>query len=32
VGECKAAAEDSGFFFAGLLKLILDLLGHWVTF
>jgi len=25
VGECKAAEENSGFFFAGLLKLILDL-------
>jgi hypothetical protein len=32
VGECKAAVDTSGFFFAGLLKLILDLLGHWVNF
>jgi len=27
VGECKAAGGNSGFFFAGLLKLILDLSG-----
>jgi hypothetical protein len=27
VGECKAAATHSGFFFAWLMKLILDLLG-----
>jgi len=27
VGECKAAACNSGFFFAWLMKLILDLLG-----
>jgi hypothetical protein len=32
VDECKAAGINSGFFFAGLLKLILDLLGHWVAF
>jgi hypothetical protein len=25
VDECKAAGRNSGFFFAGLLKLILDL-------
>jgi hypothetical protein len=25
MAECKAAATNSGFFFAGLLKLILDL-------
>jgi len=28
MAECKAAASNSGFFFACLLKLILDLLGH----
>jgi len=27
MAECKAAAINSGFFFAGLLKLILDLSG-----
>jgi hypothetical protein len=27
MGECKAAAHNSGFFFAWLMKLILDLLG-----
>jgi hypothetical protein len=27
MGECKAAVHTSGFFFAGLLKLILDLSG-----
>jgi hypothetical protein len=27
MAECKAAADNSGFFFAGLLKLILDLSG-----
>jgi hypothetical protein len=27
MNECKAAASNSGFFFAGLLKLILDLSG-----
>jgi hypothetical protein len=32
VDECKAAATNSGFFFAGLLKLILDLLVRWVAF
>jgi hypothetical protein len=32
VGECKAAASNSGFFFAWLMKLILDLLGALGTF
>jgi hypothetical protein len=27
MGECKAAASNSGFFFAWFMKLILDLLG-----
>ena len=27
MAECKAAVDTSGFFFAGLLKLILDLSG-----
>jgi hypothetical protein len=27
MGECKAAAEHSGFFFAWFMNLILDLLG-----
>ena len=32
VGEGKAAATNSGFFFAGLLKLILDLSGALSSF
>jgi hypothetical protein len=32
MNECKATGEDSGFFFAWLMNLILDLSGHWVAF